>query len=253
MIPDFYTIADRRLAYQRRIGDEKKPGIIFFGGFASDMTGTKAGFLAGKCAEADLSFLRFDYRGHGQSSGAFVDYAISDWIDDARHMLVTVAASGQRQILVGSSMGGWIALALARQLPERVAAVIGIAAAPDFTEDLMWQAMTPQQKEVLLRDGLLPDEHATPDHNAPITLKLIEDGRQNLLLRDPLTLSCPVHLLQGMRDADVPWQHALMIAEKSVRDDVTISLIKDGDHRLSRPQDLAFLWRTVTAFVADAD
>ncbi|MBV8061859.1 MAG: alpha/beta hydrolase [Alphaproteobacteria bacterium] len=250
MIPDFYTIADRRLAYQRRIGRLDRPGVVFLGGFASDMTGTKAGYLAERCSAADLSFMRFDYRGHGQSSGKFTDHAIGDWIDDARHMLALVAGQGQRQVLVGSSMGGWIALALAQQLPESIAAVVGIAAAPDFTEDLMWQVMTPEQKAIIQRDGLLPDEHATPEHNAPITLRLIEDGRAHLLLRKPLRLSCPTHLLQGMRDADVPWRHALKIADCITRDDVAVSLIKDGDHRLSRPQDLEMLWRAVTAFVA---
>lgn len=250
MIPDFYTIADRRLAYQRRIGRLEGAGIIFLGGFASDMTGTKAGFLAERCAVAEVSFMRFDYRGHGQSSGVFAEHVLSDWIDDAEHILSLCVEGGQKQILVGSSMGGWIALALAKRVPEHVAAIVGIAAAPDFTEDLMWQAMTPQQKEQILRDGLLPDENATPEHNAPITLRLIEDGRSNLLLREPLRLHCPVRLLQGMRDADVPWQHALKIASHIARDDVIITLIKDGDHRLSRPQDLETLWQTVTACVA---
>ncbi|MDX2027450.1 MAG: alpha/beta hydrolase [Alphaproteobacteria bacterium] len=247
MTPDFLTLPDRRLAYQRRRGRANAPGIVFLGGFASDMTGTKASFLAGQCEKADLSFLRFDYRGHGQSSGDFKDGTIGAWSEDAC-MAVERLTEGP-QILIGSSMGGWLALMLAAKMPERVHALIGIAAAPDFTEDLMWLRLSPEQRARLERDGLIYDETAPPDHRAPLTLNLIREARNHLMLRAKIPLACPARLLQGLHDEEVPWQHTLRIAENLTTDDVRITLVKDGDHRLSRPQDLQLLWQWVGEFV----
>lgn len=241
MTPQFLTLPDGRLAYQRLVGEKNSPGIVFLGGFASDMTGTKATYLAERCAAAKISFLRFDYRGNGQSSGDFKDYTIGSWFADTCAVLDQLTEGPQ--IIVGSSMGGWLGLKLTLQRPERVKALIGIAAAPDFTEDLLWAQLKPEQRSAVERDGFIHDGHA------PITLKLIEEARQHLLLRAKINVTCPVRLLQGMKDDAVPWQHALRISENITHGDVQANLIKDGDHRLSRDQDLEVLWRTVEEFL----
>ncbi len=242
MTPNFLTLPDRRIAYQQQLG-LSGAGIIFLGGYASDMTGTKASFLANRCAEAGYGFLRFDYRGHGQSSGDFKDGTIGGWYEDA--CLVFDKLTKGPQILVGSSMGGWLALLLALARSERVLAFVGIAAAPDFTEDLLWERLSPGQQAKLKADGLIYDDQAPPDHNPPLTLKLIEEAREHLLLRAPLTISCPVYLLQGQCDEEVPWTYAQRIAEMIAHKNVKITFVKDGDHRLSREQDLELLWQTI--------
>jgi pimeloyl-ACP methyl ester carboxylesterase len=188
----------RRLAYHRLAASddaETAPGVVFLGGFKSDMTGTKAVFLESWCQERGRAFLRFDYTGHGQSSGDFLDGCIGDWARDA-HDAVTALTEGP-QIIVGSSMGGWIALLLARRAPERVAALVGIAAAPDFTEDGMWAEFTEAQRAAIMAEGRLdlPSEYS--DEPYVITRRLIEDGREQLVLRTPLLLPFPVRLLQG--------------------------------------------------------
>lgn len=229
------------IAYHRTSG--KSPGVVFFGGFMSDMTGSKATTLETFCQARGQAFLRFDYRGHGASSGRFEDGTIGLWAEDA------LAAFDQLtqgpQVLVGSSMGGWISLLTALKRPERVAGLIGIAAAPDFTEDLLWAAFPPDKRDQLAQDGVLrlPSEYSDKPYS--ITWRLIEDGRRHLLLRGPIDLSCPVRLLHGMRDPDVPWQRSLRLADKLATGDVRVQLVKDGDHRLSREQDLALLCRTV--------
>jgi len=229
-----------RLAYRATPG--KSPGIVFLGGFASDMTGTKATALEMAARARGQAFLRFDYRGHGESGGRFVDSTVGDWLEDAL-ALFDHATMGP-QILVGSSMGGWIALLVAINRPERVRALVGIAAAPDFTQRLMWDGMSEQDREALLRVGILlpPSHYGEP---IPITRALIEDGRQHLLLDRPIPFAGPVRLLHGQCDPDVPWRHSLLTAECLTSEDVRITLIKDGDHRLSRPQDLALLIDTV--------
>jgi len=241
MAPDFLTLPDGRLAYQRLLGKKTAPGVVFLGGYASDMTGTKASFLAEHCMNANISLLRFDYQGCGASGGDFKQGTIGSWFQNA------LAAFSQLtegpQILIGSSMGGWLGLMLAMQQPERVKAFIGIAAAPDFTEELMWKEMTPDQRVLMERDGFIQDGHA------PVTLALIKEARQHLLLRDLIKLACPVRLLQGMQDTEVPWQYTLRITEKITHDDVHMVFIKDGDHRLSRSQDLELLWQTVGEFI----
>ncbi len=244
--PAFLTLADRRLAYQqlRAVSEnERKAPLFFLSGYGSDMTGTKASFLAERCASTGRAFLRFDYRGHGASDGDFVDGTIGAWFDDA--LAVFDQLTEGPQLLVGSSMGGWIALLLAKARPERVAGFVGVAAAPDFTEDLVRPRLTPAQRAQLEREGLTHDEDAPPDFRLPMTARLLDEARNHLVLRAPLPLNAPVHLLQGQRDADVPWGHALRLAEGLSGADVRVTLIKDGDHRLSRPQDLALLWQTV--------
>lgn len=247
MTPDFLTLPDRRLAYQRLLGKKTAPSVIFLGGYASDMTGTKASFLAERCLAAKYNFLRFDYSGHGQSSGDFKEGTIKSWFDDTCAVFDHLTEGPQ--IVVGSSMGGWLGLLLAREKPGRLKSFIGIAAAPDFTEDLMWLKLTPQQRERLERDGVMYDESAPSDHQSPITLKLIEDARQYLLLRSVIHLDCPVRLLQGLHDMEVPWQHTLRIIENVSTDDARAVFIKDGDHRLSRLPDLKLLWQTIEEFV----
>jgi hypothetical protein len=226
------------LAWRRIPG--RGTGVVFLGGFNSDMTGSKAEFLAGWCEARGTPFLRFDYSGHGASGGRFVDGTIGRWAADAATVVEALAPGPQ--VLVGSSMGGWVALLLARARAPR--ALVGIAPAPDFTEDLMWAGFTPEIRATIERDGLW---HRPSDYGAPypITRALIEDGRDHLLLRGPITLDVPVRILQGQRDPDVPWRHALRIAEAITGDDVRIALVKDGDHRLSRPQDLALLGETI--------
>ena len=233
-----------RLAWRRIPG--QGIGVVFLGGFNSDMTGSKAEFLAGWCEARGTPFLRFDYSGHGASDGRFVDGTIGRWAKDAA--CVTDALAPGPQVLVGSSMGGWIALLLARRRPPR--ALIGIAPAPDFTEDLMWAGFTPGERATIERDGVWhrPSDYGDP---YPITRALIEDGRNHLLLRGRLAIEVPVRILQGQRDPDVPWHHALRIAEALTGGDVRIHLVKDGDHRLSRPEDLALLGETLAPLLIE--
>jgi pimeloyl-ACP methyl ester carboxylesterase len=238
-LPDGARIAYRRLA--ARAGDER-PGIVFLSGFASDMTGTKGTALADWAAARGQALLRFDYSGHGHSSGAFRDGTIGRWMADALAAIDRLTAGPL--ILAGSSMGGWIMLLAALARPDRIAGLVGIAAAPDFTEDLMWARMSPETRERLLADGAIHQPSQYQDAPLEITRALIEDGRQHLLLRGPIAIRCPVRLLHGMADPDVPWQTSMRLAERLAGDDVTVTLIKDGDHRLSRAEDLR---RTFTA------
>jgi pimeloyl-ACP methyl ester carboxylesterase len=232
------------LAYARLPGAQ--PGIVFLGGFRSDMAGTKAIFLRDWCAARGRAFLRLDYAGHGISGGRFEDGTIGAWAADAA-LLIGQLTEGP-QILVGSSMGGWIALLLARRDPARVQALVGIAAAPDFTEVLMQPGFTPAQRAALAAEGLvlIPSDYGDP---YPITAALLEDGRRQSVLDRPLPLPMPVRLLQGMADPDVPWQHALKLVAAIAGADVQLTLVKDGDHRLSRPADLDLLARSLEALI----
>jgi pimeloyl-ACP methyl ester carboxylesterase len=244
--PETLSLADGgRIAYRRlaaRAGDER-PGIVFLSGFASDMTGTKGTALAAWAQERGQAILRFDYSGHGQSSGAFRDGTIGRWTTDALAAIDKLTAGPQ--ILVGSSMGGWIMLLVALGRPDRIAGLVGIAAAPDFTEDLMWAAMSSETRARLLADGVIQQPSQYQDAPLEITRALIEDGRRHLALRAPLAIRCPVRLLHGMADPDVPWQTSIRLAERLAGDDVTVTLIKDGDHRLSRAEDLQDIFAAV--------
>ncbi len=224
------------IAYHRSAG--KSPGLIFLGGFRSDMTGTKATALEDYARQRGRAFLRFDYFGHGESSGDFEAGTIGRWAEDA--VAVLDALSEGPQVLVGSSMGGWLMLLAALARRDRVAALVGIAAAPDFTQDLMWDRFTPEVRETLRRDGVYrePSDYGEP---LAITRRLIEEGREHLLLRGPLGLGCPVRLLHGMADPDVPWELSPQLAQRLESEDVEIHLVKDGDHRLSTPDNLALL------------
>ena len=217
---------------------------MFLGGFKSDMTGTKATALETHCRDAGRGYVRFDYMGHGESSGRFEDGTIGRWAGDALAVLDQVTEGPQ--VLVGSSMGGWIALLVALARPARVAGVIGVAAAPDFTEELMWARFGPEARHALETTGLWREPSEYDADGYPITMKLIEEGRKHLLLsRGAIAIHVPVRLIHGMRDTAVPWSTAPRIASLLLSDDVTVKLIKDGDHRLSREQDLAILFDTV--------
>jgi pimeloyl-ACP methyl ester carboxylesterase len=223
-----------RIAY--RIQPGREPGVVWLGGFRSDMTGTKAEHLSRWATDRGRAYLRFDYSGHGASDGRFEDLVLSDWLGDALTVLDRLTAGPQ--ILVGSSMGGWIAALLALRRPERVAGALFIAPAPDFTESLMWAQMTgPERDEILKQGRFVERSQYSPEPNI-ITRALIEDGRKHLILGGPIAIRCPVRIVQGMADPDVPWRHALVFADCLEADDVELTLIKAGDHRLSKPTEL---------------
>ncbi|MFN4101619.1 MAG: alpha/beta hydrolase [Pararhodobacter sp.] len=242
------TLQGRRIAYHQIPG--KGPGVVFLGGFKSDMTGTKAQFLEFWAKERGRAFLRFDYSGHGQSGGEFLDGAIGDWFEDA--LAAIEALTEGPQILVGSSMGGWIALLVAKAAPERVAALVGIAAAPDFTEDSMWDGFDAEQRAALEATGRveLPSEYG--DGPYVITRRLIEEGRTRLVLRDPLALPFPVRLLQGSEDVDVPPSVALRLFDHAVSPDLRLTLVKGADHRFSADGNLALIAATLEALPPEA-
>jgi pimeloyl-ACP methyl ester carboxylesterase len=229
------------IAYRRRRG--KGPAVVFLGGFMSDMTGVKAEALSSWCGSHGRAFLRFDYRGHGESDGQFEEGTVGLWLEDALAALDGLTEG--KLVLVGSSMGGWIALLAARARAERVAGLVLIAPAPDFTEDLVWKRLEEPARLVLETEGVLYEPSEYGDKPLAITKALIEDGRRHLLLRGAIELGCPVRILHGQLDPDVPWQRSLTLAEKLTARDVRVTLIKDGDHRLSRPQDLALLTQAV--------
>lgn len=221
----------------------RSPGVVFLGGFRSDMTGTKAMALEAACKDAGRAFARFDYFGHGASSGAFTDGTIGRWRDDALAVLDELTEGPQ--VLVGSSMGGWIMLLAALARPGRVHALVGIAAAPDFTEDLMWDRIDDRVKAALLEDGIYYEPSEYGEEPYPITLRLIEEGRDHLLLRAPVPLHCPVRLIHGLEDPDVPWETSMRLSRVLESPDVTLTLVKDAAHRLSEPRDIARLTATV--------
>ncbi|MEL6736635.1 MAG: alpha/beta hydrolase [Pseudomonadota bacterium] len=229
-----------------------RPGFVWLGGFRSDMTGTKAQAMVEHCQAHGLAAMRFDYSGHGQSGGAFVDGTISRWVAESLHVLET-ATTGP-QVLVGSSMGGWIALRVALELQkvaksDLLAGLLLIAPAPDFTQILMEPEFTAKQKQVLEAEGFIEEPSEYSDEPTIITRSLIEDGRDNAVLDEDLAFGVPIHILQGMADPDVPHTHALRLVDALVHDDVTLTLIKQGDHRLSRDEDIATLKRTMDRFV----
>lgn len=233
------------IAFRRSAGGG--PGVVFLGGYRSDMTGTKAMALEAHCRARGLAFVRFDYQGHGASSGRFEDGTIGLWAADAVEVLDRLTEGPQ--ILVGSSMGGWLMLLAALARKERVAGLVGIASAPDFTEDLVWEGLDAESRARMEAEGAIREPSAYGDPYV-YTRALVEDGRRHLLLRGTIPLDCPVRLLHGMRDDDVPWQTSIRLAEKLAADDVRVTLVKDGDHRLSRDQDLALLMRSVDEVAA---
>ncbi len=234
------------LAYRALPG--KAPGVVFLTGFRSDMDGTKAQALAEACRAEGRAFVRFDYFGHGESSGDFRAGTIGRWADDA--LAVLDGLTRGPQILVGSSLGGWLMLLAARARPERVHGLLGIAAAPDFTEDLLFQALDPETRAVLRRDGAIEVPSEYDDGPTPVTWKLIEEARRHLVLRSPLEITCPVRLIHGAADTAVPWATSIKLAEALAATDVEITLVKNADHRLSTDPDLARLRRVLADLAA---
>ncbi|MEL6571609.1 MAG: alpha/beta hydrolase [Pseudomonadota bacterium] len=240
----FVTPQGRRIAYHLTDGDG--PAVVFLGGFKSDMQGTKAVFLEDWAKRTGRAFLRFDYSGHGESEGAFTDGAIGDWFEDACAALGLLAGP---VVLVGSSMGGWISLLVSRTMPERVAGLVTIAAAPDFTEDSMWSGFDEAQKAALAKDGqvALPSDYGDP---YIITQRLIEEGRTRLVLRAPLSLPFPTRFLQGTADADVDMSVALRLLSHAEGPDMRLTLVDGADHRFSDGDCLALIVSAVDEVVA---
>jgi pimeloyl-ACP methyl ester carboxylesterase len=224
------------IAYHRIAG--RAPGVVFMGGYRSDMTGTKASFLEGHCRRRGRAYVRFDYFGHGASSGDIALGTIDRWAEDA--VAVLDALTEGRQILIGSSMGGWIMLLAALARTERVHALVGIAAAPDFTESL-WQRLDEAQRRACRETGAITLPSRYDPNGYTHSLPLFEDGRRHLVMANRIPLVCPVRLLHGMLDDAVPWQTSLRLAEQLESPDVTMTLVKQGDHRLSKEADLACL------------
>jgi len=241
----------RRIAYRFEAGGrETSPAVVWLSGFLSDMTSTKVGALSAWARGQGYAMLRFDYSGHGVSGGDILQACVGDWLEEATAMLAL--AGKRRLILVGSSLGGWIALLLARALAEagdnRLAGLVLIAPAWDMTEKLMWDKMSAKTRAVVETEGVY---YAPSNYDAPypLTKILIEEGRNHLLGRGNIEVGVPVRILQGMRDEDVPWQHALALVDLIAGDDVELTLVKSGDHRLSQPEQLRQLERTVTSLI----
>jgi pimeloyl-ACP methyl ester carboxylesterase len=239
----------RTIAVRAREG--KSPGLFWLGGFKSDMKGTKAEALDRWAVGEGRACLRFDYSGHGESGGAFMDGTISRWLEESVAVYRRFAKGPQ--VVIGSSMGGWLALLLARRLADLkgtapIAGMVLIAPAVDFTEALMWQQFSDAIKREIAEKGfwLRPSEYGEAPY--PITRGLIDDGRKHLLLGGLIETGCPVHILQGVKDPDVPWRHAVELVSRFARDDVVLTLVKDGDHRLSRPEDIHRLIAAVREF-----
>ena len=235
-----------RLAYRYSPGGQ--PSVVFLGGFLSDMEGSKATALEAFCRDRGQAYLRLDYSGHGRSGGRFEDGTISSWRDDALAIIDAVTAGPI--VPIGSSMGGWLALLIALSRPKRVVGLIGLAAAPDFTEELMWGQFDAAQRRQLMSEGLveLPSDYAEP---YPITKALVEDGRQNLLMEGPIELGIPVRLIQGGDDPEVPAEMPDRIAARLTSDDVQIRIIDGGGHSLSRDRDIAAIRSVLTALLED--
>ena len=229
------------IAYHKVEG--RGPTVIFCGGFRSDMTGTKAMALDDWARDRGQAYLRFDYFAHGRTAGDFRDGTIGRWLDDT--LAVIDRLTEGKLVLIGSSMGGWLSLLAARARPDRMAGWLGIAPAPDFTESLMLARLTPEQQQRLRRDGVLERPSKYSDQPDILTWKLIEEGRQHHVLSSPLVLDCKVRLLHGQQDPDVPWELSLKIAAHITSPDVVTTFVKDGDHRLSTPADIARLIATV--------
>jgi pimeloyl-ACP methyl ester carboxylesterase len=243
-------IAARRIAVRWREG--APPGLFWLGGFKSDMKGTKAEALDQWARDHGRAMTRFDYSGHGESEGIFTDGTIGRWLEES--VAVFDAFCRGPQVVIGSSMGGWLALLLAQELGRRtqsdpgIASLVLIAPAVDFTEELMWKRFPPEVKREIEQTGVWARPSQYSEEPYPITRGLIEEGRRHLLLGSMIETRCPVRILQGVQDPDVPWQHAVELTARFAQDDVVLTLVKDGDHRLSRPEDIERLIAAVAEF-----
>jgi pimeloyl-ACP methyl ester carboxylesterase len=247
--------AARRVAVRHLSGSP--PGLFWLGGFRSDMKGTKAEALAHWASARGRAMTRFDYSGHGESGGDFVQGTIGRWLEEAVAVFDTFCRGAQ--VVIGSSMGGWLALLLIRKIAARAASganitgLVLIAPAVDFTEELMWKGFSPEIRQQIEKSGLYarPSEYSAEPYL--IARALIEEGRQHLLLEGMIETGCPVRILQGVQDPDVPWGHAVELTTRFARDDVVLTLVKDGDHRLSRPEDIERLLAAIAEFDARAE
>lgn len=255
------TIDVGQVPHVRRIAAIATPGstsgvtVVWLGGYRSDMTGTKAVALEAQARRLGVSFLRFDYSGHGQSSGYYTEGTISLWLEESLAVIARLAPG--KLVLVGSSMGAWIALRVIEELRKRgegsrVAGMVLIAPAPDFTSVLIEPHLSEKERDSLAERGYFEEESAYSAEPNRYTRALIEDGRHNLVMSGLIHTGCPVHILQGMKDPDVPYAHALKIMEKIVGDDAILTLVRDGDHRLSRPEDIAQIEAAVAGMLAHA-
>jgi pimeloyl-ACP methyl ester carboxylesterase len=257
-LPQFLTVGEgraaRRIAYRLRArANIDKPGLVWLPGFKSDMVSIKASYLDRWTAETGRALLRFDYSGHGESEGDFAQGTIGAWCEDA--MTLIAQLTNGPQILVGSSMGGWLALLAARAFAargesSRLAGLVLIAPAVDFTETLIWERLPAEARHKIETEGFWLRPSAYSPDPYVITRQLIEEGRQHLLLDGTITTHCPVHILQGMQDEDVPWRHAVTLSEHIAGDPVILTLVKDGDHRLSREADLLRLTTAIEQIAA---
>jgi pimeloyl-ACP methyl ester carboxylesterase len=230
-----------KLGYVRTPG--YGPGIVFLGGFMSDMAGIKATFLEKFCREEGKPFLRFDYFGHGVSGGEFHAGTIGRWKDDVVDVLDNLTEGPQ--ILIGSSMGGWLMILAALQRKEKIAGLMGIATAADFIQPLIWDQLTSEQQYQVLTEGVFYVQAPGYEKPYPISKELIEEGTKHEILNDNIDLQCPVRLIHGLKDLDVPWQYSQKLMDKLVTKDVTLNLVKNGDHRLSKPHELNILKNTL--------
>ena len=236
------------LAYHKYLAKENnKQGLIFLGGFKSDMNGTKAQAISAYARKNDYDFLRFDYAGHGQSSGKFLDGTIGLWLQNT---LEIIDNTDKPQILIGSSMGGWLMLLAALARPNKIIGLIGLAAAADFTEEEIWNCMTIKQKEKLSKDGCIDFNNEFCTDAYPISLELITEARQHLLLTSEINLNIPVRLIHGMEDKDVPYSTSIRIAEKIISKDVRVHLLKNAGHRLSESDELEFIYQVISELYA---
>ncbi|VBB69659.1 2-hydroxymuconic semialdehyde hydrolase [invertebrate metagenome] len=236
------------IAYHKSSG--RSPGLVYIHGLMSDMTGEKAVYLERWCQAKERAFIRFDCFGHGQSSGDFCDGTVGRWVDDT--VAVLESLTDGPQVLVGSSIGGWVALLAALQWPVRVAGLVGIAAAADLTEDI-WRRLSPAQRGEVMHNRVLFLHNHNDGKQYCISRVLIEDGRRHLLLQGRIAVACPIRLIHGLKDLDVPWQTVLRIQERVISPDVVMTLVKDGSHRLSRPQDLKRLIGVVAELMTALD
>lgn len=241
------TSTGRKLAYNRTSG--KGPGVVFLGGFKSDMMGSKALYLEERALATGRAFLRFDYSGHGQSSEAFEAGCIGDWAADAREIIETLTEGPQ--VLVGSSMGGWISLLMSRQIPHRIKGLVGIAAAPDFTTRL-WDSLTQAQRADVKASGRLEEPSEYSDQPYVFTHRLFEDGAKNRVLDAPLPLPFPARFLQGTADVDVPVDVAMSILNHATGDDLRLTLVKGADHRFSTPECLDLIGSAISEVLGEA-
>jgi pimeloyl-ACP methyl ester carboxylesterase len=243
-------IAARQVAIRRRAG--AGPGLFWLGGFKSDMKGIKAEALDLWARDHGRAMTRFDYSGHGESGGDFTHGTIGRWLEESIGVFDTFCRGPQ--VVIGSSMGGWLALLLARELAQRgpasasVIALVLVAPAVDFTEELMWKRFPVEVRREIEANGVWQRPSQYSDEPYPITRNLIEEGRRHLLLAGMIETGCPVRILQGVQDPDVPWHHAVELTSRFARDDVVLTLVKDGDHRLSRPEDIERLIAAVAEF-----